>query len=123
MTKGNALKGRLAERAVAGLLQEQGYEICTANYLVPGLGELDLIVRRGGRLTIIEVKARQNADEYGGLPSSITPGKLRRMRNAAWCYLKENHLMNLDVSFLAALVKIDSLGGVKSIELVPIECL
>lgn len=123
MTKENARKGRLAERAVAGFLQDQGYEICTANYLVPGWGELDLIARRDGRLTVVEVKARHNADQYGGLPSSITPGKMRKMRNATWCYLKEYHLMNLDVSFLAALVKIDSLGGVESIELVPIECL
>lgn len=123
MTTVNARKGRLAETAVAGFLQDQGYEICKSNYLVPGWGELDLIARRDGKLTIVEVKARHNADGYGGLPSSITPGKLRKMRNATWCYLKENHLMNLDISFLAALVKIDSRGGVESIELVPIECL
>ena len=123
MTAVNSLKGRLAEKAVAGFLQEKGYEICAANYLVPGLGELDLVARCGSQLTVIEVKARNRADQYGGLPSSITPQKLRRMRNTALCYLKENHFMNLDVSFLAALVKIDHLGVVESIELVPIECL
>ncbi len=114
-------KGRLAETAVADYLQEQGYQICARNYLVPRLGELDLVAWRDGQLAIVEVKARSDASAYGGLPETITPGKIKRIRRAALCFLKEKHMMNIDVSILAALVKIDNIGKALSIDIVPVE--
>lgn len=114
--------GRRAEAAVADYLVSQGYRICARNYLVPRLGELDLVAWKESRLTVIEVKARTNADNFGGLPATITAAKIRRLRQATWCYLKEMQLLNTDVSFLAALVKIMRDGNIGSIEIMPIEC-
>lgn len=116
-----AQSGRLAEQATAEHLISQGYEICAANYQVHQIGEIDLIARRNGNLTIVEVKARRRAEAFGGLPAAITPGKLRKMRRTAWCYLKETRQMNCDVTFLAALVQLDPKGYVADLSIIPIE--
>ncbi|HAL73968.1 MAG TPA: hypothetical protein DCM45_02610 [Clostridiales bacterium] len=118
-----AERGRLAEAAVAGFLTQQGYQICDQNYQVHRLGELDLIAQRDGHVYIIEVKARSRSEEYGGLPQAITCHKLEKMRRTAWCYLKEKGLMNRDVSFLAALVQMDSNGKISELSILPIEWL
>jgi Holliday junction resolvase-like predicted endonuclease len=115
--------GRQAEQAAAAYFQQQGYQILAANYAVPRLGELDLIMRRDDRLVFVEVKARSDAVAFGGLPATITKAKLGRMRKTAACYLKEKHLMNMDTSFLAALIKTDRSGHILSLETEPIEWL
>jgi Holliday junction resolvase-like predicted endonuclease len=113
--------GRQAEQAAAAYFLRQGYQILAANYAVPRLGELDLVMRRDDRLVFVEVKARSNADAFGGLPATITKAKLRRLHRTAACYLKEMHLMNLDASFLAALIKTDRSGNILSLDTEPIE--
>lgn len=118
-----AERGRLAETAVAGYLTQQGYQICDKNYQVHRIGELDLIAQRDGRLYIVEVKSRSRSEKYGGLPQAITRQKLGKMRRTAWCYLKEKGLMNCDVSFLAALVRVDSSGKISELSVLPIEWL
>ncbi len=114
--------GRQAETVVADYLSSLGYRICARNYRIVRIGELDLVTWKDGRLMIVEVKARQNAAAFGGLPATITPAKIRRLQKTTWCYLKEKQLMNIDVSFLAALVQMDRDGKTVSIDLVPIDC-
>jgi putative endonuclease len=118
-----AERGRQAEAAVAGYLTQQGYQICEKNYQVHRIGELDLIAQRDGCIYIVEVKARSRSDEYGGLPQAITRQKLDKMRRTAWCYLKEKGMMNCDVSFLAALVQVESSGKINELSVLPIEWL
>ena len=118
-----AASGRKAESAVASHLQGLGYEICATNYLVPRIGELDLVVRRKNLLSVVEVKARSGSADYGGLTAAITAAKLRRLRKTAWCYVKENHLLNSDVSFLAAFVRMDASQNIVDISISPIEWL
>jgi Holliday junction resolvase-like predicted endonuclease len=118
-----AERGRRAETAVAEHLMSLGYRICAANYQVNRLGELDLVVSKDRRLTVVEVKARSRAEAFGGLPVTITPAKLRRLRQVAWCYLKEKQLMNIDLSFLAAFVQMDPAGNITNISTIPIEWL
>jgi putative endonuclease len=113
--------GKLAEKAVARYFSEKGFRVVASNYNVPRLGELDLVLLRDASLTIVEVKARHDAGSFGGLPAAITPAKIKRMRQATWCFLKENHLLQSDVSLLAALVRIDSEGNVLAIHTEPIE--
>jgi putative endonuclease len=113
--------GRMAEEAAACYYEKKGYQVVARNYRAPRLGELDLVLERGGVLTFVEVKARRDAERFGGLPESITPAKLARMRKTAVVYMKENHLLNNDVSFLATLMNIDQYGQVISIESVPVE--
>lgn len=118
-----AERGQRAEQATAIHLKQRGYQVCTTNYRIPRLGEIDLIVCKDNCLTVVEVKARSRSSAFGGLPVTITPAKLRRLRQTAWCYLKENHLLNVDVSFLAAFVQMDSNGEILDIATVPVEWL
>jgi putative endonuclease len=113
--------GRKAEQAAADYFVQQGFQILASNYLVPRLGELDLVLRRQDRVTFVEVKARRDAESFGGLPATITPAKLIRLRKAAWCFLKEKQLLNMDAEFLAALIKINEKGQVLSLNTEPIE--
>jgi putative endonuclease len=115
--------GHMAEQAAADYFTRRGYRVLDRNYLVPRLGELDLVLLRQTKLTVVEVKARSHSEAFGGLAASITPAKLKKMRNAAWCYLKEKQFMNMDVDFLAAFIDIDSGGKVVSIRTEPIEWL
>lgn len=118
-----AERGQRAEQAVAVHLEQLGYQVCKANYQVPRMGEIDLIVSKENTLTVVEVKARSRSGAFGGLEVTITPAKLRRLRQTAWCYLKENHMLNVDVSFLAAFVQMDSTGNIIEITTVPVEWL
>lgn len=116
--------GRLAETATVELLKSQGYEISAVNYLIARIGELDIIARKNDCLFFVEVKSRMpSADRFGGLPATITPAKLIKMRKTAWCYIKEHRLMNCDASFLAALVNLEKDGKIGDISLLPIEWL
>ena len=115
--------GQKAEAAAASHLQALGYEICATNYRIPRIGELDLVVSRKNQISVVEVKARSGSDDFGGLPAAITAAKLRRLRKTAWCYVKENHLLNSDVSFLAAFVQMDASQNIVDISISPIEWL
>lgn len=56
--------GADAEAAVARLLESQGWLVLARNWR-GGNGELDLVVRDGSRLRIVEVKLRQVHDSVG----------------------------------------------------------
>jgi putative endonuclease len=61
--------GRLAESLAAWSLRLRGYRVLARRYRTP-LGEIDLIVRRGGLVAFVEVKARADlADALGALGS------------------------------------------------------
>jgi Holliday junction resolvase-like predicted endonuclease len=113
--------GRFAEQAAARFFQSQGYQLLDKNFNVPRLGELDLVLMRHGTITVAEVKARSQADQFGGLPASITPAKIRRLRRTTLYYLKEKKMMNRDVSILATFVQLDLKGQIVSIVTEPIE--
>lgn len=119
--KQNIIKGQVAEQAAVDYLVGLGYQILARNYRVHRLGELDLIAELEGKLTVVEVKARHRADLYGGLESSITPAKLRRIRRTTSFYLQKNRLMHKDVYILAIFVKIDQWGKSTELSVVPIE--
>ncbi len=78
--------GMDAEWVAAALLRLKGYSILVRRYAVSG-GEIDLIVRRGGAIAFVEVKARSRLDAALEL---ITEKKRRRISRAARVWLARN---------------------------------
>jgi putative endonuclease len=77
--------GRSAERRVRLHFRLRGYRILAANAWAGG-NELDLVVRRGNRVHICEVKAK-SGDGYGDPSEMVTEEKARRVRRAAEAWL------------------------------------
>lgn len=82
----------------------RGYRLLAANARV-GRYELDLVLRRGGRVLIVEVKEKGGA-AFGHPLEMIDDEKLRRVRTAAAGWLAtQPQLAELDVEFEAAGVR------------------
>lgn len=81
-------RGLAAERRAVWLLRLKGYRILARNFRPAkslGLGEIDIVARRGRVLAFVEVKAR--ADEAGAL-FAIAPQQQARIARAAQHFLK-----------------------------------
>ena len=88
------------ERRAARHYRLRGWRVIAANVRV-GRDELDLIVRRGGALRIVEVKEKTGPG-YGHPLEMIDAVKLRHIRRAAVRWLAEHpELARLDVGFEA----------------------
>lgn len=57
-------------------------------------GELDVVAQgqAGGLLVVCEVKARRNAQRFGGALSAISPSKRAQVRRLAAAYLRETEV-------------------------------
>lgn len=77
------------ELALEAYLRE-GAHLLARNYRVK-CGELDLVLEdpATGELVIVEVRARDPLRAWESPAESLTPGKLRRIRNAASIFLLE----------------------------------
>lgn len=78
--------GRTAELAALWLLRLKGWRLLARRYKSP-VGEVDLIMRRGGVTAFIEVKARRSPDEAAG---SVSPRQARRIAAAARHFLLQD---------------------------------
>jgi putative endonuclease len=72
--------GADAERAARGFLVARGLEPLLANYRCRA-GELDLVLRDGGALVVVEVR-RRSSTRFGGAGASIDARKRRRIAQA-----------------------------------------
>ena len=82
----------------------RGYRLLAANARV-GRYELDLVLRRGDRVLIVEVKEKGGA-AFGHPLEMIDDEKLRRVRTAAAGWLATHpQLAEVDVEFEAAGVR------------------
>ncbi len=77
--------GRAAEEAAARRLVQDGWTLLGRNVRI-GRGELDLIVRRGGVLAFVEVKARRTS-EYGSPEDAVDARKRRKVARLAELWL------------------------------------
>jgi putative endonuclease len=73
--------GRRAEELACDYLQRRGLELLEKNFR-RRLGEIDLVLREGSTLVIVEVRTRSRED-YGGAAASIDGWKRRRLVRAA----------------------------------------
>ena len=79
----------------------RGYRLLAANARV-GRYEIDLVLRRGRRLLVVEVKEK-GGTEYGDPLEMIDEEKVRRVHTAAHAWLaKHPELAELDLVFEAA---------------------
>ncbi|WP_200342248.1 YraN family protein [Rhodovibrio sodomensis] len=94
-------RGRGAEAAAAWLLRLKGYRILARDLRTP-VGEVDLIVRRGQVLALVEVKTRATRDQAA---AAISPHQRRRIARAGEAFLaRRPDLAGLDVRFDALLL-------------------
>ena len=80
-------RGRRAEQLACAFLQRRGLELLERNFR-RRLGEIDLVLRDGGTLVIVEVRTRSRQD-YGGAAASIDGWKRRRLVRAAQQLLQQ----------------------------------
>jgi len=92
------------ERVALRHYRLRGYRLLASNVRV-GRYELDLVLRRGRRVLIVEVKEKGGA-AFGHPREMIDQEKLRRVRTAAAGWLATHpQLAKLDVEFEAAGVR------------------
>jgi len=76
-------RGRFAETVAALYLNLKGYRTVARRFRSP-LGEIDLVMQRGGMLVFVEVKARRTRD---AAILAITPAARDRLIRAAESFL------------------------------------
>ncbi len=105
--------GAAAERRARRFYRLRGYRVLAVNARAGG-NELDIILRRGGRLVVAEVKAK-GGEGYGDPAEMVGPEKQRRLRRAAESWLAaRSELRGLEVSFEVLAVRP---GGVERLPL------
>ncbi len=93
--------GLRAEAIAAWWLRLKGYRVLERQHRL-GVGEIDLVVRRGRTLVFVEVKLRAEA---GAAAEAIRPQQRRRIERAARAYLGHHpSLSDLNLRFDALLL-------------------
>ena len=82
---GRAAVGQRGERRALAFLRRRGYRLVAKNFRCPE-GELDLVVRRGRTLVVVEVKT-VTQDFLVSPLDSVTAAKRRRVQRAAERFL------------------------------------
>jgi putative endonuclease len=94
--------GQHGEELAAQWYVRRGYKIVNRNWRC-GLGEIDLIVRRGRTLVVCEVKARSSG-AFGVPALAVVAAKQQRLRRLAAVWLSEHRVGRVDVRFDVAAV-------------------
>ena len=81
-------RGRQAEKLARRYLQDRGLKLIAANYRCR-YGELDLVMRDGALLVVVEVRSRRS-DRHGRPEASIDFRKKRRIALSARCFLRDH---------------------------------
>ena len=84
------MRGASAEQHAHDFLLQQGLHAVARNFSCPQ-GELDLIMRDGKTLVIVEVRFRQT-DKYGSAAESVTRSKQAKIIAATQVYLAQQKL-------------------------------
>jgi len=83
----NIKLGKIGEDTAVDILRAKGFQILQRNYRCR-MGEVDIIAVKGGLMSFIEVKTRQDMS-YGRPCESVGKDKQRHIKNAAVYYLRE----------------------------------
>lgn len=100
--RANERLGRMAESRAALALRLKGYRVLDRRVRTPA-GEVDLVIRRGGVVAFVEVKARHTRSLAA---ESISPSQRRRIIRAAAHYISAHpQLASLTQRFDAVLIE------------------
>ena len=114
--------GRRAEKLVGAEYARRGWEVLHRNWRPHGLGlrgEIDLVVRRGELLAVVEVKARRRSGPTGGPRQAVDVRKRRRLARLADALLVTHpELRSCFVRFDVAAVTMEPDLGEPSLELI-----
>jgi putative endonuclease len=102
-----ATLGRRGEDAALDQYRRRGFELVARNWRCR-VGELDLVVRRGGLVVFCEVKARRSSS-FGGPFDAVDHRKQRKLRSVAHAFLALGHEPTA-VRFDVASVTVDRSG-------------
>jgi len=78
--------GERAETLAAEIYERRGWTVVARDWRPHGLdlrGDLDLVVRKGDILAVVEVKALRRRGPAGGPREAVTPAKIRRLARLA----------------------------------------
>ncbi len=89
--------GDSAEQLALQYLKQQGLQWLSSNFRCK-YGELDLVMKDGDMLVVVEVRYRKSA-QFGGALESITAQKQAKIIIATQHYLAANHLYHLPIRF------------------------
>ena len=94
--------GRLAETVAALYLRLKGFRIIARRFKCAA-GEIDIVAKRGRLVLVVEVKARDRADDA---PYALGPRQRRRIAQAAGAFLQARpglagHDLRFDVVLVA----------------------
>ena len=105
--------GIWGEAEVAAWLRRRGYELLAHSYHCR-FGEIDLIARKRGVISFVEVKLRSSV-RFGLPREAVDARKQEKLRKTALCYLSE-HELDCPVQFDVAEVYTDAAGEKHRIE-------
>ncbi|MEW6623263.1 MAG: YraN family protein [Bacillota bacterium] len=100
--------GKKGEDLAACYLQERGCRLLCKNYRCP-LGEIDLVMTKDNIIIFVEVKTRTNYN-YGMPYESVSYHKIKKLRQVANYFLKENCMTGKNCRFDVVSVLWTSLG-------------
>jgi putative endonuclease len=100
---------RGSEEAVWQAYRRRGYRLVARNWRCR-LGELDLVVAKGGLTAFCEVKARAGS-AFGGPHESVTATKQRKVRALAEAFIGARGLRAARYRFDVASVMLNPVGG------------
>jgi putative endonuclease len=84
--------GKRGEDIAADFFIERGFEILARNWRCR-YGEIDLVIKKGDEIRIVEVKTRKSLRV--GLPEdSVTEEKLERINDIAHCFFSEKGIVD-----------------------------
>jgi putative endonuclease len=104
--------GISGEGAVAAWYQERGYRVVDRNWRCK-VGELDLVVRRGGLVVFCEVKTR-SSDAFGLPAEAVNRQKQQRIRILAARWLDESPSPASEIRFDVASVVGDEIDVIQA---------
>ncbi|NER12941.1 YraN family protein [Leptobacterium flavescens] len=105
--------GRKGEELACDYLSRKGYEIVCRNYRFEK-AEIDIIAKKGGILSVVEVKARSGID-FGRPEDSVSKKKIALLVKAANQYVVEN---KLDVEVRFDIISVVKKSNTYSIDLI-----